>query len=126
VSGARRGFTLIEIMVAMTLFAVVATGLAGVMFQYLRAAVNASGGAAVTAAVTADVDYLTAVSYDSLASRAGCTAQSQPIAHQRCITVTSLGRGWKQIMLVETPSNAAIKPDTAVFQRSKAVAGPIR
>jgi prepilin-type N-terminal cleavage/methylation domain-containing protein len=120
-----RGFSLIEIVLAMTLFAVVITGLAGVMFQFLRTAREANSRSAIMATMTEQAGRLLAVSYDSLTSKAGCTHQTQPIDHQRCIAVSTLGPNWKQVTLILTPSDSTLKPDTVVFQRSKTAKGPI-
>ena len=85
------GFSLIEIMVAMTLFAVVLTGFVALEFQYLRAARLTDNRAALVAAMTEQEGHLLSITLDSLDSRVGCTSQTQPLAHQRCIAVALLG-----------------------------------
>jgi len=120
-----RGFSLIEIMVAMTLFAVMVTGLAGLMFRYVQAARTADNRSALTAEITAQGGHLLTINFDSLDFRVGCTSQAKPIPHQRCIAVSTWSSTWKQVRLILTPSNVAIKPDTMIFQRSKRLPSPI-
>ncbi len=119
----RRGAGLAEIMVAMIIFAAVATSYAAVTLRYATRMKTISAGAARSAAITEYVNRLMAVPFDSLAGRAGTfTTSTGSFPNTRVITVTGTGNR-RTVTLILTPSNAAIKPDTVVLTRAKRYEG---
>ena len=71
-ASARRGVSLIEVVVAMTLFAVVMTGVAAMTTQVARSAQFSSMATQRSAALATGVNQLEALPYDSLPGRQGC------------------------------------------------------
>lgn len=119
----RRGAGLAEIMVAMIIFAAVATSYAAVTLRYASRMKTISAGAARSAAMTEYVNRLMAVPFDSLAGRAGTfTTTTGTFPNTRVITVTGTGNT-RTVTLILTPSDAAIKPDTVVLTRAKRYEG---
>ena len=119
----RRGAGLAEIMVAMIIFAAVATSYAAVTLRYATRMKTISAGAARSAAITEYVNRLMAVPFDSLAGRAGTfTTSTGTFPNTRVISVTGTGNT-RTVTLILTPSDGAIKPDTVVLTRAKRYEG---
>ncbi len=117
-----RGFSLIEIIVAMTILAITLAGFAGVTYQYLRRTRKLNPQLALYAAMSEQTQRMTVLPWDSLPSRAGCTSvMSGVVPYTNCITITDVNAGRKQVRIILTPYNTAIspKPDTVVFHRVK-------
>jgi len=107
-------------MLAMIIFALVATSYAAVTLRYATRMKTISAGAARSAALTEYMNRLMAVPFDSLANRAGCvTITTGAFRNTRCITV-STGAFSKTVTLIMTPAATTIKPDTVVLTRVKA------
>ena len=116
----RTGAGLIEIMLAMIIFALVATSYAAVTLRYATRMKTISAGAARSAALTEYVNRLMAVPFDSLSNRAGTfTTTTGAFRNSRVITVTGSGTT-RIVTLLLTPTNTAIKPDTVILTRVKA------
>jgi prepilin-type N-terminal cleavage/methylation domain-containing protein len=115
------GFTLIEIMVAMTILVIALGGFAALTFQYIRRVETASGSAGRTAVVNQQLNRFSAITFDSLAARAGCTTfSSADLPHTRCVTVVNVGNArHKRVTIIITPTNTRIKPDTILIDRTK-------
>lgn len=116
----RRGAGLVEIMLAMIIFALIATSYAAVTLRYATRMKTIAAGAARSAALTEYVNRLMAVPFDSLSNRAGTfTTSTGAFLNTRTITVAGSATS-KTVTLVLTPTNTAIKPDTVVLTRVKA------
>lgn len=117
----RRGAGLVEILLAMVIFAAIATSYAAVTLRYATRMKTISAGAARSAALTEYINRLMAVPFDSLAGRAGTfTTNTGAFRNTRTITVTGSGTS-RTVTLILTPTNTAIKPDTVVLTRVKAL-----
>lgn len=117
-----RGFSLVEIMMAMLILSITLGGFAALTFQYVRRVQVTTGVASKTMEVSEQVQRLSALTFDSLASRAGCTTfSSGEFPHIRCITIATVGTGTrhKRVTIIITPVSPLIKPDTVVFDRTK-------
>lgn len=116
-----------EVVVSLTLLAVVLMSLAGLMFKAARRAVNVSNLTTMGQAITQQVNRVSVLPYDSMAVGTTCKAVSASgFGYTRCVRVDQLQPKVKQITLTITPANAAIKPDTEVFRRTKpATANPL-
>lgn len=119
----RRGAGLAEIMLAMIIFAAVATSYAAVSLRYATRMKTISAGAARTAAISEYMNRLMAVPFDSLSGRAGTfyTTTGQ-FPNVRTITITGTGMT-RTVRLIVTPSLSLIKPDTVVLTRVKRITG---
>ena len=116
----RAGFALVEVMVAMVLFAIGALGLAAMAVVVARRAVTAAATTVRSATMGEQVDRLQAMPFDSLAARAGCTViTGPPLPHTRCIVVTTLPNNKVQIRLTVTPTDPTLRADTTTFTRAK-------
>jgi prepilin-type N-terminal cleavage/methylation domain-containing protein len=117
----RDGFALVEVMVAMVLFAIATLGLGAMSVAVARRAVTAAATTVRVATMGEQFDRLQAMPFDSLAARAGCTAiTAPPLPHTRCITITSsLPSRTVQVRLIVTPTDPRLRADTTVFTRAR-------
>jgi prepilin-type N-terminal cleavage/methylation domain-containing protein len=115
------GFSLIEMLVAITLLAICLVGVAQVTFIMARRAYANSGGQARGAILSQQVNQFAALPFDSLKGKAGTvTVNKPPMPYTRKITVDSLSPTLVRVTIIVTPTNIVFKPDTLVLQRSKA------
>jgi prepilin-type N-terminal cleavage/methylation domain-containing protein len=124
----RRGSTLIEIMVAMSVMVIALMGLAGMTVQAGRRSIALAATGGRTAVQTQVVDQLMVLPYNSLPSKAGCTTvTAAPFAHRRCVSVTDVSFRQRRVTVVFTPANQLLRTDSLVFERAKGVSNsPLR
>ena len=119
----RRGFILLEVMVALTLLALVLTPLAAMVFKVTSRSHGIVGGSYRNAVLLDEVNYLESLHYDSLATGTTTTTVSTPpYPHTTTVVVsevwkTDIGK-LKKVKIVITPTNSLYRPDTARFMRS--------
>jgi hypothetical protein len=117
---ARRGSGIIEVMLAISIFAIIVTSHAAVTLRYATRVKGVKTGATRSAALQEYIVRLAAVPWDSLPNRAGCTTTSDgDLPATRCITVTANGSTKYDVVLIFTPTATAFKPDTITMTRAK-------
>lgn len=120
-AGIRKGFSLVEVIVAMLLLTIAITSLASLTFSVSQSSVKVSGGAFRNAVAMHEVNRLETLLYDSLAvGSASTTVTSPPYPHTRVVTIAEPVVNVKTVRIVITPVNARFKPDTVNFTRTKA------
>ncbi|MBA4072040.1 MAG: hypothetical protein C0497_09435 [Gemmatimonas sp.] len=116
----RRGAGLVEIMLAMIIFALIATSYAAVTLRYATRMKTISAGAARSAVLSEYLNRLMAVPFDDLAGKAG-TFSTTAGAFPNTVTVAVAGSGnMRTVTVTLTPANTAIQPDVVVLTRVKA------
>jgi hypothetical protein len=111
---------MIEVVVAMTLFAAVMTGVAGMTTHVARSAQFSAIATQRSAALATGVNQLEALPYDSLPGRVGCKdVASASFARRECVTISNVAPRVRQVQFTLTPANTALRPDTVVFQRGQ-------
>jgi hypothetical protein len=121
----RGGFILMEVVVAMTLLALIMTPLAAMVFKITARSHRSVGNTYRNAVVMKEVNYLEAIAYDSLATGTTTTSvTTKPYPYTRTLTVAQYYSRFmlkgKTVTLVITPTNPLYKPDTIKFIRSSA------
>jgi prepilin-type N-terminal cleavage/methylation domain-containing protein len=117
----RAGVSLVELLVAMVILGVMLTSVAGLTFEAARRSVVTTGDSYRQAALLEEVNRLTAEPYGNLAAGSTCrTVSSGIFPHTRCVTMTSTGLYSMQLMVVVSPTQRGVRPDTAVFTRARA------
>jgi prepilin-type N-terminal cleavage/methylation domain-containing protein len=116
----RRGITLIEVAVAMTMFAIVTAGIASFTTQVARGSRLNSIGTVRAGALAAQINRLEVLPYDTLTTRVGCTSVSTGLLpRSECVSVQDVAVGRRQVTFILRPDNSALRPDTVVFERTK-------
>jgi hypothetical protein len=112
--------TLIEVVVALTIFALLTAGIAGFTAQVAKGS-RVNGLATVRAgALAAQVNRLDVLPYDTLPSRAGCTSVSTGLVPRtECVTVEDIAVGRRRVTFILRPTNTSLRPDTVIFERTK-------
>lgn len=117
----RDGMSLVELLVAMVFLAVMMTSVAGLTFEAARRSIVTTGEGYRQAAMIEEVNRLTSVPYSNLAVGTICRAVSTGVfPHSRCVSVSSTGLYSKQLVVVVSPSQRGVRPDTLVFTRARA------
>ncbi|MEA2761888.1 MAG: hypothetical protein QOD47_1172 [Gemmatimonadaceae bacterium] len=118
----RKGFVIVEVIVAMVLLAVAVTSLAAMMYSVSQSGMIATGSAYRNGVLMNEVNRLEGIPYDSITvGSASYTVSTAPYPHTRVVTVTEpVVNSIKTIKVIITPTNVKYKPDTVNFTRTKA------
>jgi hypothetical protein len=121
----RRGFILMEVVVAITLLALVLTPLAAMVFKVTARSHRIIGSAYRNGVVMEQINLLESIPFDSLAvGTTTVTSTAKPYPYVKTITVTLISQVYelkaKKIVLIINPTNILYKPDTSIFVRSSA------
>ena len=122
----RRGFSLVETIVAMTIFAIIMASLGALSLQIAEQGRSGVAVAAKNAAFIGKVNSLATVSYELLPGRAGCThVVDYTYSRTECVTVVNLSSRVRRVRVVFIPDAATMRPDTVQFDRtSRLTANP--
>jgi prepilin-type N-terminal cleavage/methylation domain-containing protein len=119
---AKPGFTLLEVIVAMTLLATSLVAIAGFAAVNSRRARSIGDHSQVTAALQTATNQYLAMPFDWIETTTA--SFSSPFPHTRQVTVTESGnRAAVRIKVV--PTNALIKPDSIQLVRTRPGSSPL-
>jgi len=125
----RAGAGLVEVVIAVVLFGIIATSNLAVLRQLTLRQLSVSAGAARYGTQSEAANYLASVPYESLAvitTRMGCrTLSAETTRSQVCVTTVS-GSTTRTVTVRWLPTDTRIAPDTVVLTRSKAPVGQLR
>jgi prepilin-type N-terminal cleavage/methylation domain-containing protein len=114
------GFTLVEVMVSMTLLSVASLSLGTMLFRAARQANAASTASYQTAMISAAASQLSTQPFDQLpAAGTTCVNLTSPFPGTQCTTINNVSSKVKQVTVVVTPSgNPLLHPITTSFTRT--------
>lgn len=119
--GIRKGFSLVEVIVAMLLLTIAISALASLTFSVSQHAIKVSGGAFRNAVVMHEVNRLETLPYDSLhVAIVSSDVATGPYHHNRTVTIEEPVTAVKTVRIVITPVNTRFRPDTIEFTRTRA------
>lgn len=117
----RQGFSLVEVMVAMTMLAIVMMSLA--KMSVTVATIGRTNGVVAkrNAVLQMEANKLGAVPFDSLSkfSTTTKTFTQGTFSYERRLTITTTGTSRDSIKIVVTPTSNTAKADSVVIIRSK-------
>jgi Prokaryotic N-terminal methylation motif len=118
----RKGFAIVEIIVAMVLLAIAISSLAALLYTISQSGMVATGNAYRNGVLMSAVNTFEGLPYDSVAvGTQSAIVSTGPYPNTRVVTVTEPVVGMvKNIKVIITPTNAKYKPDTVTFIRTKA------
>ncbi len=121
-AGSRKGFVLVEVIVAMVLLAVAVSSLAALVWSVSHSGLKITGDAYRNGVLMQEVNRLEGIPYDSIPNGTNSvTVSSGTYPHTRVVTVSEpTVNVIKSIRIVITPANPNYKPDTVSFIRTKA------
>ena len=114
----REGFSLVEIIVALTITLVVVMALAAGTASVARMSGNAAGLVRQTASMEEVASSLSAIPWASLPS--GTTCDTATGGYERCVTTTDVDASTKSFRIIVTPEDPRLPPDTVVVERGLA------
>lgn len=114
------GFTLVEILVSITILAVGILALGTLMTRAARSAGAASALSFQTTILGAEAARLDAIPFTALAAGTTCdTVTALPLPRIRCATVTDVNPKLRRVRVMITPTDSTrLRPDSVVFERS--------
>ena len=120
-SESRKGFVLVEVIVAMVLLAVAVSSLAALVWSVSHSGLKITGDAYRNGVLMQEVNRLEGVPYDSIPTgTSSVTVSTGTYPHTRVVTVSEPAANViKSIKIVLTPANPLYKPDTVSFIRTK-------
>lgn len=125
----RAGISLIEVLVAVTLLALIATVHTTVTLRYAVRNRTAAIGVDRATAISTAVDMYATMPFASLPAVGAetCTTVTTLVnyQHQRCVTVTSPTQAIRRIQIRIVPSNTTFRSDTLRVDRSLPPTGSI-
>jgi prepilin-type N-terminal cleavage/methylation domain-containing protein len=115
----RRGVSLIEVMVALVLFGIIATVHTVATMRYALGQRIAAVGAARAAAVGTATELYSSMPRASIAAATGCTTitDNPRYVHSRCVTMAAATGTISRITIVITPTNTDLAPTTITVDR---------
>lgn len=121
----RQGFILMEVVVAITLLALILTPLAAMVYKITARSHTIIGGAYRNGVLMQQVNLLESLPYDSLTiGTTTSTSSAKPYPYTLKVIVAQYYQKYmlraKSVTLIITPSNPLYKPDTTKFMRSSA------
>jgi prepilin-type N-terminal cleavage/methylation domain-containing protein len=116
----RRGFTLVEVLVTITLISTGILVLGGMLLRSARAAEAASAISYQTAAMAGEVGRLDAVPFTALAAGTTCdTLAVAQLPRIRCSIIADISAKAKRVTVrVAAIGNPLIPTDSVIFERS--------
>jgi prepilin-type N-terminal cleavage/methylation domain-containing protein len=120
---ARRGFVLVEIIVAMVLLAIALSSLAALMYSVSQQGMVASANAYRNGVLMEQVNKYEGIPYASIPapSTDSVMVSTGPYQYSRVVRVTEpVANTTKAVVVIVKPSNLKYKPDTASFVRTNA------
>jgi prepilin-type N-terminal cleavage/methylation domain-containing protein len=127
IRGRQDGFTLVEIVVAMTILSIVMVTLAGLTFQTARRSISAQGNDQRQAVIMQQLNQMAAVPYDSLGqgSYTGCTTITASFGYTRCLTMSQVSLTLRRMTIIITPTRPLWRADTVQVERKKPYVNPL-
>jgi prepilin-type N-terminal cleavage/methylation domain-containing protein len=118
-SRARRGVSLVETLVSISLLGILLGGIARADFLISRRSYALSGGGGRDGAMLQLVNRFAALPFDSLSAKAGTTTVSTaPVPYTQKISVASPSAQRMLVTIIVTPTNTLFSADTVVLQRT--------
>ena len=120
IARSRRGFSLVEVIVAIALFGVSMSAIAALTFAVTRQAARTEGTVERTAALEASINDLFSIPWANIDARVGCTTiTAMPFPRTECITVATVTATRKRVTLTVTPTDTDIHPTSVSVERTK-------
>ena len=115
------GISLIEIMIALSILAVVLTSLGGLMFQMARHTRQSAAVAYRSAAATSAATWIQGLPWDSIDGAVGCTADTSGLlTYDRCTSVDDVSSTLKRVTVaISSTGPLVVLPDSVVVERTK-------
>ncbi len=115
------GISLIEIMMALGILAVVLISLGGLMFQMARHTRQSAAVAYRSAAATSAATWIQALAWESIDGTVGCTPDTSGLLlYDRCVTVYDVSSTRKRVTVaISSTGPLVVLPDSVVVERAK-------
>jgi len=115
-----RGFSVLEVLVAIVLFGIASVALAGLTMRTAKRSTISSVHSYQTVFLSSELARVTALPTAALVPGTSCdTTTSAPWAYQRCTTVTNVSTRQQSVRVIVRPLlSGLIAPDTVTIERA--------
>jgi hypothetical protein len=119
----RKGFVIVEIIVAMVLLAIAISSLAALLYTISQSGMVATGNAYRNGVLMSAVNTFEGMPYASLAvGTQSSSVATGPYPNTRYVTITEpVANVVKNVTVIIAPTNPKYKPDTVTFIRTNAL-----
>jgi prepilin-type N-terminal cleavage/methylation domain-containing protein len=115
-----RGFSLVEVIVAIALFGVSMSAIGALTFAVTRQSARTVGTVERTAALEASANDLFSIAWADIPGRVGCTTiTAPPFPRTQCISTVALSATRRTVTLTVTPTDASIQPTSISVERTQ-------
>jgi prepilin-type N-terminal cleavage/methylation domain-containing protein len=120
---ARRGFSVVEVLIATVIFGIASVALAGLAMRSARRSTLNSVQSYQSVHLGSELARVTALPAAALVPGTRCdTTTSAPWAFQRCTTVANVSRRQQQVRVIVQPLAPGLtRPDTVIVDRASNV-----
>jgi prepilin-type N-terminal cleavage/methylation domain-containing protein len=115
----RKGFSVVEVIVAMVLLAIAVSSLAALTYSVSQSAMTATANAYRNGVLMQEVNRLEGLPYDSVRLARPMSDWSLPYTKKVNVAEPTVNLV-KTVQVIVVPKNTKFKPDTANFIRTKA------
>ena len=116
----RAGFSLIEVLVGLTLLAIALTTVAKLDYNVMRRTVEVGSASYANATLLRQVNRFVSIPYDSIPAHVGCiTISTGPQPNTACASTTTINSTTLQVTIISRLTGTIARPDTVILYRAK-------
>lgn len=117
----RAGFSLVEVVVGLTLLAIALTTVARLDYNVMRRSVEVGSASYANATLLRQVNRFLSLPYDSISAHVGCiTVSTGPQPNTACASVSTVNSTTVQVMIISRLTGTVSRPDTVLLYRTTA------
>jgi prepilin-type N-terminal cleavage/methylation domain-containing protein len=116
----RAGFSLVEVLVGLTLLSIALTTVARLDYNVMRRTVEVGSASYANATLLRQVNRFVSLPYDSITAHAGCiTVSTGPQPNTACASTTVVNSTTLQVTIISRLTGTIARPDTVILYRTK-------
>jgi len=116
----RRGMSLVEVLVGLTLLSIALTSVAKLDYNVMRRSVEVGSASYANATLLRQVNRMVSLPYDSIPNHLGCiTVSTGPQPNTACVTKTQVSSKVVKLTIITRLTGTVARPDTVIVFRSK-------
>ena len=116
----RAGFSLVEVLVGLTLLSIALTTVARLDYNVMRRTVEVGSASYANATLLRQVNRFVSLPYDSITAHTGCiTVSTGPQPNTACATATVVNSSTLQVTIISRLTGTIARPDTVMLYRTR-------
>ena len=116
----RAGFSLVEVLVGLTLLSIALTTVARLDYNVMRRTEEVGSASYANATLLRQVNRFVSLPYDSIPAHTGCiTVSTGPQPNTACVTTSVVNSTTLQVTIISRLTGTVARPDTVILYRTK-------